>query len=162
MRKLCILRREGGVAKHFNLRAGVTTVIVYAHDVEPPLARGWKPPQIVARHLRHFPSLVPIHRRFGALHIPRRPRLNLYKTKHIFLPSDQVDLSTMAWRPKVARYDHIAFLSQMEVRILLAPHPHSQMSRPATWRKHPVCKPVQGFDQNAGQLMREVTHTGLS
>src|SRR5580765_6125882 len=152
MRKLYILRREGGVAKHFNLRAGVTTVIVYAHDVEPPLARRWKPPQVIARHLRHFPSLVPIDSRFRALHIARRPRLNFYKTKHIFLPPDQVDFSTMSRRPKVARNDHITCLSQMEVRIFLTSHAHPQMSRHTTWRKYPVCNPVQGLDHSSSEL----------
>src|SRR5882762_1850536 len=48
--KLSILRREGGVTKHSDLRpADFRFFIIYAHHVEPPLARRWSPTSILAR-----------------------------------------------------------------------------------------------------------------
>src|SRR5580658_6693448 len=45
--KTDILRREGGIAKYFDLRlAGRRLRIVYAHNVEPPLARRWLAAQV--------------------------------------------------------------------------------------------------------------------
>jgi hypothetical protein len=48
--KLSILRREGGVTKDFDLRpADFRFFIIYAHHVEPPLARRWSATSILAR-----------------------------------------------------------------------------------------------------------------
>src|ERR1700677_359045 len=39
------LSRQGGIAKHFNLRpTGFWMPIVYAYNIEPPLARRWRSP----------------------------------------------------------------------------------------------------------------------
>ena len=66
-RKLHSLRRKGGIPKNFELRAGVwrsqytlTISNLHWHGL-------WHAPQVLSRHLRHFPSLVAIHRRFGGL-----------------------------------------------------------------------------------------------
>src|SRR5208282_174404 len=110
-----------GVAKYFDLRAGSKTAIVYAYNIEPPLARWWQVTQVLARHFRHFPALVPVHRRLRGLHVDRGPSLNLYKTNDIVIPADQVDFSPAARRAKVARHHHVSQLPQMEVSVFLAP-----------------------------------------
>lgn len=96
MRKLPILRRQGGILKHFDLRAGMIRFIVYAYNIEPPLARRWQLAPILSRDLRYLPTLMPVDRRLGRLHIMRRAGLNFYKAKDIVIPSDQVDLATAA------------------------------------------------------------------
>ncbi len=87
-RKLHTLRRKGGIPKNFNSRLGRSTHVVYAHDIESPLARGWQLPKVFAYDPRHFPSLVAIHSGFGGLHFMRRSSFNLHKTKHIMFPSN--------------------------------------------------------------------------
>src|SRR5207245_4298207 len=94
LRKPRILRRPGGIPKNFDLRlAGPRLGIVYAYNIESPLARRWEPPPILSCHGRDFASFVPVHSRLRRLDIARRARLNFNETKHIRIPSDQVDFS---------------------------------------------------------------------
>jgi hypothetical protein len=86
LRKQYTLRRKGGIPKNFNSRLGRSTHVVYAHDVESPLARVWQLPQVVAYYLRHFAPLVAIHGSFRGLHFQRCSSFNLHKTKHIIFP----------------------------------------------------------------------------
>src|SRR5579862_3691608 len=59
VRKLCILRRERGVAENLDLRAVRESVIVYGDDIESPLARWWKSLAILASNLGDLAPLVP-------------------------------------------------------------------------------------------------------
>src|SRR5579864_8997640 len=120
MRKLHILRRQGGIAKHFDLRAGITTVIVYADYIEPPLAQWCRPAQVIPHHLLYFAPLVAIHRRCRGFYILRRSRLNFHKTQNIVFPADQIDLTFTTRRTVVARHNRVAQLAQMKVSIFFA------------------------------------------
>src|SRR3954454_149810 len=140
-----ILRRQGGVPKQFDQRAGLA-VIVYADDIEPPLARWWKPPQILARHLRHLAPLVIIDCRLGGLHVTSGSGLNLHKAKYIAIPTDQVNFSAAAWSPVIARDDHVSQLPQVEIGILFPAHSRAQMSRPLVSWKHTDSKSVEAPD----------------
>jgi hypothetical protein len=114
-RNLHRLCRKGGIPKHFNLRVGRPTLVVYAYDIESPLARRWQQSQVFPHYLRYFPPFVAIYSRFRRLHITRPTRLNLDKTKNIVFPCDQVDLSPAAWCPEVAGYDLVAQSPEVKV-----------------------------------------------
>src|SRR6266566_2807865 len=61
--KLSILRREGGVRKDFDLpfcRRTFDFFIIYAHHVEPPLARRWNPTSVLARDCGSYIGLARI------------------------------------------------------------------------------------------------------
>src|SRR5579863_3579516 len=123
LHELRILRRQGGVPKHVNLWTGRGTIIVYAYNIESPLARRWALPEKFSRHLRDFPAFVAIHSRHGSLHIDRRTGLNFYETKDIAVPADQVNLAPAARRAKIARHNRVSQLSEMEVRLFLSTSP---------------------------------------
>src|SRR5271169_6185567 len=149
LRKLYILRRQGSIAKHLDLRAGTRIGIVYAHNIESPLARWWKPPEVLSCHRGHLAPFVPVHRRLWSLHIARGPRLNFNETKHIRIPSDQVDFPAAARRTKIARHHLIPQLSQMEVRVLLPMRAGPLMPRPRVSRKHPPRNPIQAVNDRS-------------
>ena len=102
----------------------MTNAIVYADDIEPPLAGGWKTPEIVSSYLCHLPPLMPIHSRLSGLDIVRRARFNFHKTKNIFVPTYQIDLSSTARSAVVPRDQHITDLAEVEVGVLLSAHAH--------------------------------------
>src|SRR5580658_2037192 len=118
--KTDILRREGGIAKHFDLRlAGRRLRIVYAHDVEPPLARRGLAAQVLSCYRGDFAAFVAIHSRLGSLHVARCARLNLNKAKHIGIPTDQVDFSRLSRRTVVAGHDNIPQAAKVEAGVVL-------------------------------------------
>jgi len=90
-----------------------------------------------------FPAFVPIDRSFCALYIARGPSLNFDETKHIFLPSDQIDLATILRRTIVPTYDCVADLPQIEKGILLSARAHTKMRRQSDGSKRLQCTPVQ-------------------
>src|ERR1700735_2982906 len=67
--KLHILRRHGSITKYFDLRAGVKTIIVYAYNIDSPLARWWKPSTVLSCNFCDFPPFVMVHRRLGGFHV---------------------------------------------------------------------------------------------
>src|SRR5579871_1909925 len=154
MRKLCILRREGGVSKHFNLWAGSTTTIVYADHVEPPLRR-WHTPQVIACDLRDFPPFVPIDRSFCRFHIARCSGLNFDKAKHILVPPDQIDLSTIFRRSIIPGYNRVAEFSQIEERLPFSTHSYAKMGWQLRW-KCLQCAPIQHPDTAEGKHPKEI------
>ena len=83
--------------------------------------------QVIARPVRNFPPLVPIHRSYRGLHIVRCPGLNFDETNHISVPSDRIDLSTILWRPMIPSYDCVADLPQIEEGILLSAYAYAKM-----------------------------------
>jgi len=147
-RKLHILRRQGCVPKHFDLRAGITTIVVYAHDIESPLAHRWSMPQIFPHDLCQFAPLVPVHRRFWSLHVERCASLNFQKTQYIAVPPNHVNLASVPRRPVVARNDHIAQPPHVEVRIVLALRSHPQMTRHLPLWHHSISTPVKRSHHN--------------
>lgn len=98
------------------MRAGRQLFIVYAYNIESPLARWWQTPKVLARDGDKFMPIVPIHRRLRGLYTPRGPGLNLNKTNHIATPSDQVNLSLATRGSEVARHHGVAQLPKVEVR----------------------------------------------
>jgi hypothetical protein len=76
--------------------------------------------QVLSRHGRHFAPLVPVHGCCGSLHFERCSGLNFYKTKHIGIPADQVNLSAATRRAVVPGHDRVTQLAQMEVGVFLA------------------------------------------
>ena len=154
MRQLHILRRQGGVAKYVDLRAGITTVIVYADHIEPPLRRRHTP-QVIACHLRNLPSFMSIDGSCCGLHISRGPSLNFDKTKHIFVPSDQIDLSTIFRRSIIPGHDGVASFSQVEIDVLFSAHAYTKMRWHPRGRKNPQCAPIQHLDAATSNNSKE-------
>src|SRR5215467_13712240 len=48
--------------KQLDLRAGITTVIVYADNIESPLAPSWHGSQVFPNDFGDLPPFVPVHR----------------------------------------------------------------------------------------------------
>jgi len=117
-------------------------LIVYGDDVEPPLARWWKRPQVLSCYFCDLAPLVAIDSRLGGLYIARCAGLNLNKTKNIGVPPDQVDFSMAARRTIVTCHDHVAQLAQVEVSMLLALRAGPQVPRLfIRWKcvlRHPI------------------------
>jgi hypothetical protein len=150
-----ILRRQGSIAKHFDLRAGTKICIVYAHNIESPRTRRWQPPQIFPRYLRHLAPFVPIDRGLGSSYIERRASLNFNETKNIGVPPDQVDFTTAARRAKIARHHHVSEFPQMEECGLFAANTSSQVPRPLVCRKHALSQPVQPLNNRSRDSSRK-------
>src|SRR5260370_34676937 len=110
--KVGMLSRQGSIAEHVKLRAGTKIFIVYAYNIESPLAHWWQSPQVFAQHLGDLAAFVPVHGGLRGLHIARRSCLNFNKTKHIRIPADQVDFPTATRRAEIARHHHITRLPQ--------------------------------------------------
>src|SRR5579863_9978395 len=128
----------------------MTTVIVYAHDIEPPLARWCEVPQIVPRDLSHLPPLMPVYGGFGSFHIPRSASFNLHKTKHIAIPPDQVNLATTARRSVVPGYHHVAEAAQMEVCVLFTANTEPQVGGPLVRRQKTPGQQIEAPDDDSG------------
>jgi hypothetical protein len=62
--------------------------IVYAYNIESPLARRRQPPKVFPRYPGYLTPFVPIDGRLGSFHVARRPRLNFNETKNIPVPAD--------------------------------------------------------------------------
>jgi hypothetical protein len=121
MHKIHILRRQGGVTKDFNLgMSGLRLIEVYAYNVEPPLAQRWKAAQVLTGDRRDLAALVAVNGCLRSLHVVRSPRLNLYKTKNILLPANQVNFAGTLRRAEVARYDDVPQFPEMEVGFFFA------------------------------------------
>jgi hypothetical protein len=152
MNKTDILRREGGIAKHFDLRlAGRRLRIVYAYDVEPPLARRGLATQVFSCYGGYFAAFMAVHGCFGGLHVTRCPRLNFNKTKHIGIPADQVDFPRLPRRAVVAGHDDITQAAEMEAGVLLAAPPGALMRRPLVRRQSMTRQPVEAADGCVGE-----------
>jgi hypothetical protein len=149
LRKSCILRRQGSITKHFDLWAGIRTPIVYAYDIESPLARGRKPPQVLPRHLRNLAPFVPVHRRLRGLYIARGPSLNFNETKNISVPANQVDLPAATRRPEIALHHHISQLSQVEVCVFFPVRTGALVPGPRISREHPPRNPIRAVNDRS-------------
>ncbi len=155
LRKLHILRRQGSIAKHFDLRTGTKMRIVYAYNIESPLARWWLPSQIFSCHLRHLAPFMTVYGRLRSFHIVRRPRFNFNKTKNILVPADQVDFPSATWRAKIARHHHVSQLPQVEERLFLAVRPDAQVPWPLIGGQHPLSHPIQAMNDRLRDNGRE-------
>jgi hypothetical protein len=147
MRKLHILRRQGGILKQFDLRAGSTAYIVYAYNIESPLARWWQLAPVFACDFGHFAPLVPVDRRYSGFHIVGCARLNFNKAKDIAVPPDQVDLAPAARGAKVARYHNVTAAPQVEVSVFFAAPAYMQVSRRHSGGEHTLRNPIQAADE---------------
>src|ERR1700757_1736123 len=101
LHKLVMLRRQGGVSKQLELWAGIRTVIVYADDIESPLAQSSHCSQVFPNHFRNFTPLMSIDRRLRRLDVMRCPCLHFDKAQHIAIPRDQIDLAMGSRRPHI-------------------------------------------------------------
>jgi hypothetical protein len=129
--------------------------IVYAHDIESPLARWWEPPQVLSCHLRYFAPFVPVYRRLSGLYVARGPRLNFNKAKNICVPANQVDLAAAARRAEVSRHHRVSQLPQMEVRRFFAARASLLMPRPRVRREHVQPHPIQTIDNRSRERCGE-------
>src|ERR1700758_96600 len=118
---------EGGVSR--------PALIVNAYHVKAPLRNPRHPPQVLPRHRRELPLLLPVDRRLPRLHLVRSPRLHLDKTQHIVLPPDKVDLPAPPRRAIIACHHHISALSQIKVGILFPAPSHALVDRTLRGRK---------------------------
>jgi hypothetical protein len=117
-----ILRRQGSIAKHFNPRAGGRTAIVYAHNIDSPLAHWWEVTQVLPCHFGYFAAFMPVDSRLWRFYLKRRSCFHFNKAQNILVPSDQVDLSTASRRAVVTCHHGVADFPQMKVgRVLTLP-----------------------------------------
>jgi hypothetical protein len=149
LRKPRILRCEGSISKQFNLRVGTAAAIVYADNIESPLARWWKPLQVIARHFRYFPPLVPVYGRLRRFHVARGARLHLDEADHIMIPGNEVNLSVAARRAEVARHDRVAELPQIEVSIFFATRSGAKMGRAFIRSEKKLRERIQSADDRS-------------
>lgn len=125
--------------------------IIYAQDIETPLARRWQMPQVLTCDGDKFVALSPVHRRLRWLNVSCCTSLDLNEAQHIFIPSDQVDLTFTARGAEVAGHHHVAVLSQVEVSVFFAPSPGLLMSRTGVWGKGLVRYPIERADRGMGE-----------
>lgn len=87
--------------------------------------------------------LVAIDSRLRRLYGKRRAGLNLNKTQNVFVPADEINISSPPRRAEVAGNHDVAQLSQIEVGSFLAFASSALMGWGRIGRKRPLCKPVQ-------------------
>src|SRR5579864_6051737 len=139
------------MAKYFDLRpAGRRLPIVYAHDIESPLARRWRVSQIFAGHGGDFPPLMPVDGGFGRLHIVGAASLNFNETKYIVVPADQINLSPALRRAKILRHHRVPQLPQMKVGVFFAALPGLLVRGPLVGRQRVLYEPVEGSNRGLG------------
>ena len=138
------------------------TLIVYAYNIESPLARWWKPPQVLPRHLRNFAPFVPVHRGLRGLYVARRPSLNFNETKNIRFPADQVNFSPATRRPEIALHHHISQLSQVEVCVFFPVRTGALVPGPRISREHPPRNPIQAVNDRSRENGGKHTDERLS
>lgn len=129
--------------------AGTTTLIIYADNIEPPLAHWWRVAQVITDDLGNFPALVPIDSRLGGLHFARRSGLNFNKTKDIMVPTDQVDFSVVTGGAVIALDHGVAELAQMEVGVLFALRADALTDRTSIRRKDARREQVERSEDSA-------------
>jgi hypothetical protein len=127
------------------------TVIVYAHNIESPLALRWYPPHVLSGHLSDFLPLVSIHRRLRSFHAVRCSGFNLNKTKYIVIPRDQVDLTMTARRAEVSRHDHIPEPAQVEVSVFFPANTRALVHRPPIGGQNAFREPVQTSNDDSSE-----------
>src|ERR1700678_1278123 len=118
--------------------------IVYAYNIESPLARRWKAAEVFVHDCRHFTAFMPIHRSFCRLYVMCAPCFDLHKTKNIFFPTDQIDLAAATRRAEVSNYHGIAQLPEVEISCFLASAAGALVRRRLVGRQNKLCQPVQG------------------
>ena len=67
------------------------------------------------------------------------------------IPCDQIDLTRAARRAEVSRHNHVAELSQMEIRRFFPPDAGALMRRPPIRGKEMFCEYVQTFDDDSSE-----------
>jgi len=121
-------------------------LVVYADHIEAPLARRWKPAQIIPRDCGDLPALVPVHRGFSRLHVACAARLHFNEAQNIFFPSDQIDLSAAAGRSEISRDHGISHVSQVEVGGFFAFASHTLVGGSVIGRQSMSCQPVENAE----------------
>jgi len=104
-----ILSRQRRITKQLNPRpAGWQTVIVYADHIETPLARRWKPAQILAHHGRYFAPPVASTAATPVFTWRVLRSLNFHEARQLLLPADQI---VSPRRTEIPRHHGIARLA---------------------------------------------------
>jgi hypothetical protein len=134
--------------------------IVYAHNIESPLARRWNPPQILSRHLRQFAPFVPVDGRLSSLYVTRGPRLNFDKAKNVGIPANQIDLPAVARRAEVSRHHRVPHFPQIKVCRFFPARASLLMPWPRVGREHAQPHPIQTTNNRSRERCGE--HKRLS
>jgi len=151
MNKTLILRRQRGIAKHFDLRlAGLGCFVVYADHIETPLARRWEAAQIFPHDSRYLAPLVPVDGRDPGLYVQSGSRLHLHKAEDIVFPSDEIDFSPAARRAVISRHHGVAQLPQMKVRRFFSALAGAMMRGQFLGRQRACGQPVQEPEHGVG------------
>lgn len=95
--------------------------------------------------------LVAVHGGFGGLHVMRRSRLHLDKTKYVIVPTDQIDLPAMVRRMVVTRHHDVSFAAKMKISSFLTPSPGPLMRGNVASAKSVGRKPIETTDDRVGQ-----------
>ncbi len=86
--------------------------------------------------------------------------LNFHETEHIGIPADQVDLTSAARGPKVARDDDVALLAEIEVCRVFAATSHLQMTGELRARVR-TCGAGEGISGTKSESGEAALHAGM-
>ena len=141
-----ILRHREGILKQLEPRVAGLRFIIYRDHVEAPLARKCHVPQVITGYGGQGTLLFPVHGRFGRFDVVGGAGLDLNEAQHIFIPTNQVNLSPGMRRTKVSRHHHVSAATQVEIGVVLATSAGTLVLRPMVGRKHMLGEPVKGSD----------------
>src|SRR5512143_1671356 len=90
-----IVRHRKGILVQLERGRDDFRVIVYGDYVESPLARTWHVAQKLARHQGQIPLFLAIYGGFCRFHVAAGTGFHLDKAEHVFVPTNQVQLTTV-------------------------------------------------------------------
>jgi hypothetical protein len=99
--------------------------------------------------------LLAIHGCFGGFHIVSGARLHFDKAQDVFLPSDQIDFTSVMWRTKISGDHHISASTQEKIRIFFAAFAGALVFRMTFSRKRVISQPVESADGGVGEAAGE-------
>ena len=150
-REIFILLHGEGILKQLEPRVAGLRFIIYRHHVEAPLARKCQVPKVIAGHVREGALLVPVHGSFGGFDIVRGAGLDFDEAQHIFIPTDQVNLSPGMRRTEVSREHHVTAATQVKISVVFAPFSDALMDGQVVRRNCVLGKPVESADGGMGE-----------
>jgi hypothetical protein len=131
---------------------GLALFIIYADNIEAPLARWWKTSEVVSCNGTQFAALGWVDCCFCWLHIMRSSSFHFNEAQHILIPTNEIDLAAPAVRSIVTGHDDIAKLPQMKISVFLASPSGQLMRREIHAPRHATRNAVQQIQHGFGKL----------
>ena len=119
-------------------------IIIYAHHVETPLARGWHTAQILARDQADFALFVAVDGHFGGLDVARNASPHFDKREDVLVPADQINFATPPRSPEIGLHYHVTQGTQIEISIFFFAPAGMQVRGTLIGRQSLDRKPVEG------------------